>query len=101
MKIKHRKLYTCILCLNCLVNFWFTGGGVDYISGPYTVTFHAGVTTALCNISITDDNLFENNEDIQIKINSSSLPDRVSVSNSGQATITIVDNDGKIILLHL
>ena len=82
-----------------LNDFWFIGGGVDYNSGPYTVTFSAGVTTASFNIPITDDNILENNEDVQIEINVSSLPSRVSVSNPGQATVTIVDNDSKIILL--
>ena len=54
------------------------------------------MTTASFNIPITDDNILENNEDIQIEINVSSLPSRVSVSNPGQATVTIVDNDSKI-----
>ena len=79
---------------------WFTGGGVDYNSGPYTVTFPAGVTTVSFNIPITDDNVLENNEDIQIEINVSSLPSRVFVGNPSQATVTIVDNDGKIIYYH-
>ena len=57
------------------------------------------MTTASFNIPITDDNVLENNEDIQIEITISSLPSRVSVSNPGQATVTIVDNDGKIYLL--
>ena len=52
------------------------------------------MTTASFNIPITDDNILENNEDIQIEINASFLPSRVGVSNTGQATITIVDNDG-------
>ena len=77
-----------------IIYFKFTGG-VDYNSGPYTVTFPAGVTTASFNISITDDNISEDNEDIQIAINDSSLPSRVSVSNPGQSTITIVNNHSK------
>ena len=81
-----------ILC----VGFWFIGGGVDYNSGPYIVTFPAGVTTASFNISITDDNILENNEDIQVEINVSSLHSTISVSNPGQATVTIVDNDSEI-----
>ena len=84
------------MCNDIIGIFWFTGGGVDYNSGPYSVTFPAGVTTASFNIPITDDNILENNEDIQIEINVSSLPSRVSVSNPSQATVTIVDNDGKI-----
>ena len=54
------------------------------------------MTTASFNISITDDNILEDNEDIQIEITNFSLPDRVSVGNPGQATVTIVDNDSEI-----
>ena len=81
--------------------FKFTGGGVDYNSGPYTVTFPAGVTTASFNISITDDNISEDNEDIQIAINVSSLPSRVGVSNPGQSTVIIVNNHSKSYFEHL
>ena len=36
---------------------------MDYTSGPYTVTFPAGQTTATFNIPITDDMILEINED--------------------------------------
>ena len=81
------------------MHYEFIGGGVDYKSGPYTITFPAGVTTASFNIPITDDNILEKIEDIQIEINVSSLPSRVSVSNPGQATVTIVDNDSEMNVL--
>ena len=54
------------------------------------------MTTASFNIPIIDDNILENNEDMQIEINVSSLPSRVGVSNPGQATVTIVDRDSEI-----
>ena len=38
----------------------------------------------------------EDNEDIQIEITNSSLPDRVVVGYPGEATVTIVDNDSEI-----
>ena len=57
------------------------------------------MTTASFNIPITDDNILENNENIQIEINVSSLPSRVGINNPSQATIIIVDNDSKLILL--
>ena len=68
---------------------------MDYISGPYSVTFPAGVTSVPLNISINDDNLFESNENFTLTINSS-LPTGVMVGNPGQATMTIVDNDCKL-----
>ena len=71
-----------------------TGGDVDYSSGPYTVTFPAGVTRVSFNISITDDIVLEGDENFNLTIDPSSLPSRVSVINLGQATVTIVDDDG-------
>ena len=70
-------------------------GGVDYSPGPYSVTFPSGVTIASFDISITDDNIFEGNEDVKIEIVKASLSNRILVSDPDQATITIVDDDGK------
>ena len=67
---------------------------MDYTSGPYSVTFPAGVMGAPFNISVNDDNIFEENENFTLTINSS-LPTGVMVGNPGQATVTIVDNDRK------
>ena len=38
--------------------------------------------------------MFEDNEHFTITIDHFSLPDGVNVSNPGQATVTIVDNEG-------
>ena len=65
---------------------------MDYTSGPYSVTFPAGVTSVPFNISINDDNIFEDNENFSLTINAS-LPTGVMVGNHGQAAVTIVDND--------
>ena len=67
---------------------------MDYTSGPYSVTFPAGVMSVSFSISINDDNIFEENENFTLTINSS-LPTGVMVGNSGQATMTIRDNDCK------
>ena len=76
-----------------------TGGGVDYSSGPYTVTFPAGATSASFDVPINDDSTLESDEQFTITIDPSSLPRRVSVTNPGQAVITITDNDGEWIVL--
>ena len=68
---------------------------MDYTSGPYSVTFPAGVMSVPFSISINDDNIFEDNENFTLTINSS-LPTGVKVGNAGQATMTIVDNDRKL-----
>lgn len=70
----------------------FTGDS-DYMSGPYTVNFPAGVTNVSFPISLMNDLTLENNEDFILMINSSSLPDYVS--KIGQATVTIADDDSK------
>ena len=53
------------------------------------------MTTASFDIPITDDNAVEGDEDIKVEIIASSLPNGVNVGD-GQATITIIDDDGKM-----
>ena len=52
------------------------------------------------NISINDDMFYEGNENFMITINSSLLPTDVTVGDPGQATVTIVDDDGKQFHYH-
>ena len=73
----------------------YVGGGVDYNSGPYTVQFDAGVTRVSFNISVNDDDIFEDSETFNISIDSSSLHKRVTVGDNGHSVVTILDNDGK------
>ena len=68
---------------------------MDYNSGPYFLTFDAGVTSVPFNVSINDDNIFEGNENFIFTINPSSLPPGVVVGNPRQVTVTIVDDDCK------
>ena len=56
------------------------------------------MTEVSLNVTIINDVLLENNETFQLSINSSSLPNRVTVDNPSVATVTIVDNDSKLIL---
>ena len=70
-----------------------TGGGVDYDSGPYTVTFTAGQTSIPFNVPINDDNISENNEQFDLIIDS--IPSFVSFADPRQTTVTILDNDRK------
>ena len=72
-----------------------TGGGKDYDSGSYSVKFDSGITEVTLNVSIIDDDILEGNEKFNLTVNVSSLPNKVIVSDPGQATVTIVDNDGK------
>ena len=72
-----------------------TGGGVDYDSGLYTVTFTAGMTMASFNVPINDDDIMENDEDFTLTIRSGTLPNRVTRLSPSQSTVTIVDDDSE------
>ena len=76
-----------------------TGGGVDYDTGPYSVTFPAGNTNVSFNINITIDNLVEDDEEFHLTIDPSSLPTGINISSPHQTTVNIVDNDSKLICL--
>ena len=69
---------------------------MDYDSGPYTVTIPAGQTTATFDIPITDDMILEGNENFMLTINGASLPNGVTPGNPDEATVTIVDDDCKL-----
>ena len=72
-----------------------SGEGIDYRSGPYTATFSAGTTTAIFDVVILNDDRFRGARRFHISIDPSSLPDNVTIGDIAQATITIVDDDGK------
>ena len=58
------------------------------------VTFPAGQTTVTFEVSINDDMILEGDENFMLTI-VSSLSDSVTVGNSDQATVMIVDNDSE------
>ncbi|XP_065905004.1 uncharacterized protein [Dysidea avara] len=71
------------------------GEGVDYDSGPYTVTFPAGVISVPFDVPIIDDNILEDDEDFHLNIVSITtlLINRASASGQTQTTVTIMDDD--------
>ena len=69
-------------------------GGDDYISGPYTVKFSARVTEVSFNISITNDNTVEGNENFTLSI----VPSILRVGKPSQAVVTIIEDDSKWLL---
>ena len=68
--------------------------GNDYGSGPYTVTFPTGETTAFFIVTIINDNLLEGNERFTLALNDLSLPRGVTVGHIAEAAVTITDSDG-------
>ena len=71
------------------------GANEDYFSGPYYIVFSAGMTEAVFNISVNDNNILEETETFNIVINPSSLPNNVTIGELDEAVITILDNDGE------
>ena len=69
--------------------------GEDYQPGPYTVEVPAEMTSVFFNISITNDEIFEANETFDLVVNVSSLPLNVTIGDIGQATVIILNDDGK------
>ena len=71
---------------------------MDYGSGPYTVTFPAGMTSVPFDIPINDDGILEDDENFMITIDPNSLPTGVTRGDPDQATVTIVNDDSKLSL---
>ena len=69
-------------------------GGVDYESGPYSVTIKKGKTAAKFCIRMINDNISEINEVFGLVIDTTSLPSGVDRANPYTANVTITDNEG-------
>ena len=76
-----------------------SGQDIDYFSGPYTVTFSPGTTTATFDVIILSDDRFRGTRMFQLSIDPSSLPDNVTAGGIGQAMVIIIDDDSKSILV--
>ena len=86
---EHTKSIKLIICY-----FNITGGGVDYNSGSYNVTFLAGVTSVSFNITINNDSLLEDNETFNLIITEDSLPKYVILGEINITEVTIVNDGG-------
>lgn len=74
-------------------NYYNLIGTEDYDSGPYAVTIPANMTIVPIDVAINNDNIYENNEEFYVIIDSKSLPVNIIVGTPNQTTVTIVDND--------
>ena len=76
---------------------YYNIGDVDYISRPTSVTFTAGQTTVLFNVSTIIDNILEVNETYTLAI----AVDQVSLINvsvniaTTRTSVVIIDDDRK------
>ena len=66
-----------------------TGGGVDYDSGPYNVTFINGVTTVPFHVQIKDSDETETRKRFRIVIVGRSLPKGVVRGKPEKAQVII------------
>ena len=70
-------------------------GGVDYNSGPYNITFPAGVTSVSFNITIINDTVLEDNETLLLTIIILDvLPNIVIPGENNHTNVTIVNDGG-------
>ena len=70
-------------------------GDVDYNAGIYDVMFSTGGVRMMFNVSIFDDNILEFVEEFNLTISSISLSTIIFSGTIQQATVFIIDNDGK------
>ncbi|MEA5579690.1 Calx-beta domain-containing protein, partial [Anabaena sp. UHCC 0451] len=75
------------------VNYTVVGtatNGVDYQSLTKSVTFAAGSATAIINVNVKDDAVYEGNETVIVNLASSA---NYSLGTAKTATVNLVDND--------
>jgi hypothetical protein len=75
------------------VNYTIAGTatkGTDYSNLTGTVTFAAGSATALVDVSVVDDTVFEGNESVVLTLANSA---NYTVGTNNTATVNIADND--------
>ena len=77
----------------------YLGGDEDYVSGPYFVKITAGLTHFPFNVSIIDDDKWEQNETFYLIIDESSLPCNVTVDDQHTSAVTILDDDGREMII--
>ena len=76
--------------------------GDDYETGPYTVSFSAGLMYATLMVSTVDDDTTELSEYFMVVITSTSQPSVVGIGSPNVSFITVEDNDpGTIHLLAM
>lgn len=73
------------------------GNDFDLSNIPTELTFAPGVfdVTASAFLTVTDDNILENNETFVVSVVGTSLDSQRSDDDMDSITITIIDDDGK------
>ena len=66
---------------------------VDYMPGPYTVSFSAGQMSAILMVPTIDDAVVEMSETFSVVIDSFDKPSVVEIGLPSIATVTVEDNE--------
>ena len=86
-------------CVKIPALFSSTANGSDYVLDSSTVTFQSGMTvsgtTECVQITITDDDCYEENEEFIVKIVSIMPPSAAVNGTPSEITKTIQDNNGR------
>ena len=85
----YRSTYIRVCCI-------VTGGGDDYDSGLYNVTFPIGSTNATFGIVINNDGILEGTEAFTLLI--SQFTSNLTVGTSNESTVHIINTNSKLLL---
>jgi len=80
-----------IHCISCVKPF---SGGVDFHSVSDSITFPAGSTSRLINITLIDDSTFEEAENFSVTLQIDPLSLPVTIANN-IVVVVIQNDDGK------
>ena len=64
---------------------------MDFASGIHTAVFPAGSLFTYLNVSVTNDDIFEDKENFALIIMATRLPKHVSLGEVNRITVTIFD----------
>ena len=82
--------------LYCGIGYVYRTGGEDFdLQADARVIFPNGITRATFNISIIDDDDYENNETFNVTVDPLSLPYGTAIGSPSRTAFTILDNDSK------
>ena len=77
-----------------MLYYKYIGDGDDYVSGPYNITIPAGRTIVSFDVSIIDNNIYEQREQFDVYIEQISTLSGVHIGSSYIATVVIADDSG-------
>lgn len=86
-----------IISINTFIRKNLTESNVDYVSGPYNVTFTAGQNTTKVSVLLIDDKILEDNETFYLEIKPGSLPDGVISGSHNITKLVITDDESKLL----